>query len=108
MPIGTDKSASVYECFSSGRITRPYRRCAGGHAPEAVMIEAVVSVKADSRVKRPWSHALTYPSDPGIVVLCRLIIISRKERMVRDRPRPSLGSPQLTRSAVIVNSANRS
>src|ERR1022692_3568464 len=28
-------------------VKRPYRRCAGSHDPEAVMIEAVVPIKAD-------------------------------------------------------------
>jgi hypothetical protein len=28
-------------------VKRPYRRCAGSHGPEVVMIEAVVLIKAD-------------------------------------------------------------
>jgi hypothetical protein len=42
------KSASVYECFPFiWPYKRPYRRCAGSHHPEVVMIEAVVPIKAD-------------------------------------------------------------
>jgi hypothetical protein len=28
-------------------VKRPYRRCAGSHDPEVVMIEAIVPIKAD-------------------------------------------------------------
>jgi hypothetical protein len=45
--IPSDKSASGDGTARQLDVKRPYRRCAGSHNPEVVMIEAIVPIKAD-------------------------------------------------------------
>ena len=47
--ITPEKSASIRQphWHRNLDVKRPYRRCAGSHDPEVVMIEAVVPIKAD-------------------------------------------------------------